>query len=57
MNNWLSINPTSYQFFSLSTNNNVLLPPAPESPMTPITKMPQTSPPMLFLPVYSQSIL
>jgi hypothetical protein len=56
MNNWFSIKPTSYQSFSLSTKN-ILLPPAPESPMTPITKMPRTSPPMLFLPVYSQSVL
>ncbi len=56
MNNWLSVNSTSYQVLSSSTQNNVILPGFSTSPMTPITKMPQTSPPIVFLPNSAQSI-
>jgi hypothetical protein len=52
MNNWLSTS-FSYQSLSLSNNNAVLLPVLPTSPETPVTKMPQTNPPMIFLPKYS----
>ncbi|TAF09838.1 MAG: hypothetical protein EAZ77_04495 [Nostocales cyanobacterium] len=53
MNNWLSTRIADYTF-SVSTNNNIILPGLPESPMAPITKMPQANPPMLFLPQASQ---
>jgi hypothetical protein len=53
MNNWLSTRIADYTF-SVSTNNNIILPGLPESPMAPVTKMPQANPPMLFLPQTSQ---
>ena len=54
MNNWLSSNPNSYQLMSLSKQNNVILPGLSESPQTPVLKMPQAYPPILFLPNFSQ---
>jgi hypothetical protein len=52
MNNWLSTS-FSYQPLSTSNNNTVLLPTLPASPVAPITMMPQTNPPIIFLPKYS----
>jgi len=54
MNNLLSNNPNSYQLMSLSKQNNVILPGLTESPHSPVIKMPQTYPPILFLPNFSQ---
>lgn len=52
MNNWFSTQISDHTLLT-SSNNNVILPMLPTSPVTPITKMPQTNPPMLFLPKYS----
>jgi|688.fasta_scaffold68278_3 hypothetical protein len=56
MNNWLSFNSNPQLISSFSTQNTVILPGMPTSPLTPVTKMPQTSPPIIFLPNSAQSI-
>lgn len=49
MNNWLSPQLPNYTF-SLSNNNKIFLPVLPETPIQPVTRVPQANPPIIFIP-------
>jgi hypothetical protein len=49
MNNWLSTS-SSFQFILPSSQDNIIFPALPVSPVTPVSIAPQPNPPILFLP-------